>query len=143
MKSGPRVVIRYSSTHVKVIPDRSFLRRMVLHRTPHARSLRARTPKDPPSSRDPKRRLLPPKKRLPIVAPSAPRLPQVANRLPLLQEMALREGTWERMNRSLLERSRVRLGRDPQPSAAVVDSHSVKSTAVGSEQRGYEGGKRR
>ena len=41
------------------------------------------------------------------------------------------DGTWERVNRALRERLRVRLKRDPQPSAGVVDSQSVKSTAVG------------
>ena len=38
---------------------------------------------------------------------------------------------------------RVRLKRNPQPSAAIVDSQSLKTTGgVGGEKRGYEGGKK-
>lgn len=51
------------------------------------------------------------------------------------------QGIWAQWNTILRERVRVNAGREPTPSAAVIDSQSVRSSAVAGS-RGYDGNKK-
>jgi putative transposase len=52
------------------------------------------------------------------------------------------DGTWERINRAIRERLRVRLKRNSQPRAGIVSSQPVRTTGVGGEERSCDSGKK-
>ena len=52
-----------------------------------------------------------------------------------------RAGVWESIHNTLRQQVRVQAGRNEQPSAAIIDSQSVKSTRTAGA-RGYDAGKK-
>ena len=52
-----------------------------------------------------------------------------------------RDGTWDRVHDELRRQVPIGAGRDPDPSAAVIDAQSIK-TSEGGEARGFDAGKR-
>jgi putative transposase len=53
-----------------------------------------------------------------------------------------KSGLWEAMNARLREQVRKREGRKPSPTAAIIDSQSVKGAEQGGDDIGYDAGKK-
>ena len=51
------------------------------------------------------------------------------------------KGIWEKMMKDLVEKSRLKMGRQADPSYGLIDSQSVKTTGA-CENRGIDGGEK-
>jgi len=53
-----------------------------------------------------------------------------------------REGVWDRVLEALRLQMRTKEGRNAEPSAGVIDSQSIKTSAVRGPEKGYDAGKK-
>lgn len=70
------------------------------------------------------------------------RFATVVHSLLVFPPMETGRGIWEQVNAALRRDLRVQMGREPEPSAAILDSQSTKSSAVCGDTRGFDGGKK-
>ena len=62
--------------------------------------------------------------------------------VPMFYYRAQKKGVWDKILKMLVKKTRKAQGRNEEPTYALIDSQSVKTTAA-SENRGYDGGKKR
>jgi putative transposase len=53
-----------------------------------------------------------------------------------------KNGIWETLHESLVEKIRVSVGKNEEPSVGIIDAQSVKNTLVSSEDKGFDAGKK-
>jgi putative transposase len=53
-----------------------------------------------------------------------------------------KNGTWEKIHQSLVEKARESVGKNKEPSVGIIDAQSVKNTLVSSQSKGFDAGKK-
>ena len=127
----------------KTLPERRFRRRVGLRAPLPGIGSRRCSPAHPRAARGVQRAALGGAHRLPL-ALHAPRLATLGGPLPADPKVAQSGGVFEAMVHDLL-RALLRLtgGRAPEPTAAIFDSRTLRSTPESGARGGYDGAKRK
>jgi hypothetical protein len=126
--------------HEKTVLNRPLRRRMGMPQRTFTRSRKRGASSGPQLAQDPKRYLLHPQKWLRLAA-FASRLPTLEDRLSLLQSLAPERNLGEKARRFACTGAGSHR-EEPPAQREHLDSQSVRTTGVGGEDRGYDGGKK-
>jgi putative transposase len=144
MKSGPRRVFRYSSTHEKALHPTDLSDAEWNYIEPHMPAPKGHDGR--PRTHSLRGEVLNAIFYLPKSGCQWRLLPHEFPRWPTVYHYFSKwrmDGTFGSVSIGPSENALGRLKRDPQPGAGVVDSQSVNSSALGGEERGSDAGKRR